>query len=116
MYFDIKYWYINYEIELDDLEESACKEMNGPGYFLHYRALIKKIREIGQFQITSGLFFKASLGAHPFICKSIFIHTQIKLIFMLQHYQCVIFFFKIITHAQFFIFIYHSESLKLNAV
>ena len=35
--------YINYEIELDDLEESACIEMNGPGYFLRYRALIKKI-------------------------------------------------------------------------
>ena len=31
-YFDIKY--INYEIELDDLEESARKEMNGLGNFL----------------------------------------------------------------------------------
>ena len=30
------------------------------------------------FRITSGFFFKASLGAHPFICKSIFIHTQRK--------------------------------------
>ena len=38
--------------------------------------------EIGHFRITSGLFFEARLGAHPFICKSIFIHTQIKLIFM----------------------------------
>ena len=37
---------------------------------------------IGHFRITSGLVFEASLGAHPFICKSIFIHTQIKLIFM----------------------------------
>ena len=41
-----------------------------------------KSETIGHFQITSGLFLKASLGAHPFICKSIFIHTQIKLIFM----------------------------------
>ena len=40
--------------------------------------------QIGHFRITSGLFFEASLGAHPFICKSIFIHTQIKLIFMLM--------------------------------
>ena len=37
---------------------------------------------IGHFRITSGLVFEPSLGAHPFICKSIFIHTQIKLIFM----------------------------------
>ena len=33
---------------------------------------------MGHFRITSGLFFEASLGAHPFIRKSIFIHTQIK--------------------------------------
>ena len=37
---------------------------------------------IGHFRITTGLVFKASLGAHPFICKSIFIHTQINPIFM----------------------------------
>ena len=37
---------------------------------------------IGHFRITSGFFFEPSLGAHPFIFKSIFIHTQIKLIFM----------------------------------
>ena len=37
---------------------------------------------IGHFRITSGLVFEASLGAHPFICKTISIHTQIKLIFM----------------------------------
>ena len=34
---------------------------------------------IGHFRITLGLFFKASPGAHPFICKSIFIHTQINI-------------------------------------
>ena len=43
-YFDIKY--IEYEIELDDLEESVHKEMNGPGNLLGYRALHKKIREV----------------------------------------------------------------------
>ena len=42
----------------------------------------RKWGEMGHFRITSGLIFEASLGAHPFICKSIFIHTQIKLIFM----------------------------------
>ena len=35
---------------------------------------------IGFFRITSGLFFKASVGAHPFICKSIFIHMKMSLI------------------------------------
>ena len=35
---------------------------------------------IGHFRITSGLFFEASLSAHLFICKSIFIHKQIKLL------------------------------------
>ena len=67
---------INYEIELDDLEGSACKEMNGPGNFLRHHALIKKIREIGHFRITSGLFFKASLGAHPFINATQFSFTH----------------------------------------
>ena len=31
--------------------------------------------QIGHFRITSGLVFEASLGAHPFICKSVFIQT-----------------------------------------
>ena len=71
--------YINYyEIELDALEESACKEMNGPGNFLRYRTLIKKIIS----ELLQAFFSKASLGAHPFIIESIFIHPQIKLIFM----------------------------------
>ena len=38
--------------------------------------------QIGHFRITSGLFFEASLGSHPFICKSILIHMHIKLIFI----------------------------------
>ena len=71
--------YINYyEIELDALEESACKEMNGPRSFLRYRTLIKNIIS----ELLQACFFKASLGAHPFISKSIFIQPQIKLIFM----------------------------------
>ena len=42
---------------------------------------------IGHFRITLNLFFKASLGAHPFIWKWDFIHLQIKLIFiwMVEH-------------------------------
>ena len=31
-------------------------------------------------QITSGLFFEVSVGAHLFICKSIFIHMKMSLI------------------------------------
>ena len=37
---------------------------------------------IGHFRITFSLFFKPSLGAHPFIWKWVFIHMQIKLIFI----------------------------------
>ena len=33
---------------------------------------------IDHFRITFGLFFKASLGAHPFIGKLVLIHMQIK--------------------------------------
>ena len=40
--------------------------------------------QIGHFRITSGFIFEASLGAHPFICKTVFNHMQIKLIFMLM--------------------------------
>lgn len=43
-YFDIKY--IDYEIELDDLEASVRKEMNDPGNLLGYRALHKMVREV----------------------------------------------------------------------
>ena len=35
---------------------------------------------IGHFRITSGLFLEASLGAHLFIRKSIFIHMKMSLI------------------------------------
>ena len=35
---------------------------------------------IGHFRITSGLILEASLGAHLFICKSIFIHMKMSLI------------------------------------
>ena len=38
---------------------------------------VTKLLTIGHFRITSGLVFEASLGAHPFICKTIFVHTQI---------------------------------------
>ena len=36
--------------------------------------------KIDHFRITFGLFFKASLGAHPFIWKLVFIHMQIEII------------------------------------
>ena len=58
-YFDIKY--IEYEIELDDLEESVRKEMNGPGNLLGYRALHKKIREVhGQKVPRNGMVILAA--------------------------------------------------------
>ena len=41
--------------------------------------LIKNM-SIDHLRITSCLFFKASLGAHLFICKSIFIHMKMSLI------------------------------------
>ena len=39
-------------------------------------------KPIGDFLITFGLFFKASAGAHPFIWKLVFIHIQVKMIFI----------------------------------
>ena len=40
----------------------------------------KRPEVISHFRITSSLFFEASLGAHPFTCKSIFIHMKMSLI------------------------------------
>ena len=56
-----------------------CKK---PTFLILYTHCLWKeqLVQIGHFRITWGLFFEASLGAHPFICKSMFIHTQIKLI------------------------------------
>ena len=43
-YFDIKY--LDYEVELADLEESVREELNGPGNLIGYCAMTKKIRQI----------------------------------------------------------------------
>ena len=56
-------------------------------YIVHYNIkshlwlsiCVKSLWEtIGHFRITSGLFFKASPGAHLFIWKLVFIHMQMK--------------------------------------
>ena len=41
-------------------------------------ACLMKGTQIDHFRISFGLFFKASLSAHPFIWKLVFIHMQIK--------------------------------------
>ena len=54
-YFDIIY--IDYEIELDDLEESVREEMNGPGNLLGYHAKTKNIREIHGQKVPRNLVY-----------------------------------------------------------
>ena len=44
------------------------------------------IETIDHFRITFGLFFKASLGAHPFICKLVLIHMQMKTNFHMKRW------------------------------
>ena len=71
-------------MKIKTLQEKQSEILkHGSVSIVHVHA-VKVVDELAiSVQITSGLFFKASLGAHPFICKSIFIvHTQIKLIFM----------------------------------
>ena len=41
---------------------------------------------IDHFRITFGLFFKASLGANPFIWKLVFIHMQMKTNFHMKRW------------------------------
>ena len=41
---------------------------------------------IDHFRITFGLFFKASLGAHPFIWKLVLIHMQMKTNFHMKRW------------------------------
>ena len=49
---------MNYEIELDDLEEtSVCEEMNGPGNLLGYCVLTKRIREIHVQKVLRNLVY-----------------------------------------------------------
>ena len=46
----------------------------------------KNGRWIDHFRTTFGLFFKASLGAHPFIWKLVFIHMQMKTNFHMKRW------------------------------
>ena len=62
-YFDIKY--IDYEIELNDLEEAVRKEMNGPGNLLGYRALHRKIREVHGQKVPRDLVYVMMTEVDP---------------------------------------------------
>ena len=54
---------------------------------LNYKHLhILFTMQIDHFRITFGLFFKASLGAHPFIWKLVFIHMQMKTNFHMKRW------------------------------
>ena len=44
------------------------------------------IHSIGHFWITFDLFFKASVGAHPFLWKLVFIHMQMKTNFHMKRW------------------------------
>ncbi len=43
-YFEIKY--IDYEVDVAQVEDAVRKEMEGPGCLLGYRAMHNKVREI----------------------------------------------------------------------
>ena len=46
----------------------------------------RMLLSIDHFRITFGLFFKASLGAHPFIWKLVLIHMQMKTNFHMKRW------------------------------
>ena len=56
---------MNYEIELDDLEESVCEEMNGPGNLLGYYVLTKRIREIHVQKVLRNLVYAMTEHVDP---------------------------------------------------
>ena len=53
---------------------------------IHHFSSPSKSNAIDHFRITFGLFFKASLGAHPFIWKLVLIHMQMKTNFHMKRW------------------------------
>ena len=62
-HFGIKY--IEYDTKIDDVTCAVEKEMNGPGRFLGYRALHKKIREVHTLNVPRNIVYDAMVDVNP---------------------------------------------------
>ena len=62
-HFGIKY--IEYDTNIDDVTCAVEKEMNGPGRFLGYRALHKKIREVHTLNVPRNVVYDAMVDVNP---------------------------------------------------
>ena len=62
-HFDIKY--IEYDTNIDDVTRAVEKEMNGPGRFLGYRALHKKIREVHTLNVPRNVVYDVMTDVNP---------------------------------------------------
>ena len=69
---------MNYEIELEDLEESVCEEMNGPGNLLGYCVLTKKIREIHVQKVLRNLVYAMMEHVDPSGLKKLILDLEEK--------------------------------------
>jgi hypothetical protein len=52
-HFDIKY--VRYNIDLQEVENAVCEELEGPGQLLGYRAMQRKLREVHNLAVPRGL-------------------------------------------------------------
>ena len=69
---------MNYEIELDDLEESVCEEMNGPENLLGYCVLTKRIREILVQKVLKNLVYAMMEHVDPSGLKKLILDLEEK--------------------------------------
>ncbi len=60
---DIKY--IEYDTDINDVTRAVEKEMNGPGRFLGYRALHKKIREVHTLNVPRNVVYDVMADVNP---------------------------------------------------
>ena len=61
------FWYknIEYDTNIDDVTCAVEKEMNGPGRFLGYRALHKKIREVHTLNVPRNVVYDVMVDVNP---------------------------------------------------
>ena len=62
-HFDIKY--IEYDTDINNVTHAVEKEMNGPGRFLGYCALHKKIREIHTLNVPRNVVYDVMADVNP---------------------------------------------------
>ena len=62
-HFGIKY--INYDVDIDQVEAAVREEINGPGQLLGYRAMHRKIREQHNLAVPRDLVYDVMTLADP---------------------------------------------------